>query len=180
MPIVRDRRGPIYMFQTHTVVDNEGDGKESEMWAPTDCNGFFPSHTEWYAMVWRVNRFYGYLSPANINDANENVQARIEQEITRQRQRPYEEDTTRQCPGYVYLLGGGDYYKIGLSNNVNRRIEEISPRLPFKTELICTIATDDMYGLEAGLHRQFAEKRANGEWFELDDEDVEYIRRLAE
>jgi len=47
-------------------------------------------------------------------------------------------------------------------------------------ELICTIATEDMHGLESRLHKRFADKRANGEWFLLDEADVEYIRGLAD
>ena len=86
----------------------------------------------------------------------------------------------RETSGYVYLLKGGEYYKIGLSKNADRRIEEISPKLPFETELICTITTEDMYELEAFLHEMFADKRANGEWFELDEADVETIRGLAD
>jgi len=89
-----------------------------------------------------------------------------------------QQSTTR--PGCVYLLKGERYYKIGLSSNVNRRMEEISPRLPFETELICTIATEDMHGLEAQLHELYAGKRANGEWFKLSDEDVAYIKELAD
>lgn len=80
--------------------------------------------------------------------------------------------------GYVYILEGGPYYKIGRTNNVDRRIGEISPKLPFKTRLVCTIATEDMYTLEAELHERFADKRTNGEWFELEPEDVEYIGGL--
>ena len=82
--------------------------------------------------------------------------------------------------GYVYLLKGGSYHKIGLSKDADRRMEEITPKLPFETELVCTIATEDMHGLESHLHEQFADKRANGEWFELDRADVEYIRRLTD
>ena len=82
--------------------------------------------------------------------------------------------------GYVYLLKGGGYYKIGLSNDVNRRMEEISPRLPFETELICTIATRDMYKLEAALHDLYAARRANGEWFELDEADVVLFKEFAD
>ena len=81
--------------------------------------------------------------------------------------------------GYVYLLKSGSHHKIGLSKDADRRMEEISPKLPFQTELICTIATEDMRGLESRLHKQFADKRANGEWFLLEPEDVAYIKELA-
>lgn len=81
--------------------------------------------------------------------------------------------------GYVYLLAGGPYYKIGCAENVDRRIAQIQPQMPFVANLICAIATHDMRGLEAKLHRRFAERRTNGEWFTLDQADVEYIKGLA-
>jgi len=34
--------------------------------------------------------------------------------------------------------------------------------------------------VEKEIHRRFQAKRVKGEWFELNEADVEYIRRLAE
>ena len=82
--------------------------------------------------------------------------------------------------GYVYLLQAGPYYKIGASTNVKRRIRQLATLPPFNLHLLCTLHTDDMYGLEQGLHERFAAKRVNGEWFELDQEDVGYIQQLGE
>jgi hypothetical protein len=87
--------------------------------------------------------------------------------------------STKVTDGYVYLLRGDNCYKIGLSNNVYRRWKEVSPKLPFETEIVTMIATEDMYKLEASLHKKFSGKRMNGEWFDLDNEDVEYIKKLA-
>ena len=84
----------------------------------------------------------------------------------------------RTRSGFVYVLRGAGYYKIGLSKNVDRRMEQIEPKLPFETELLCTIATDDMHRLESELHKRFADKRASGEWFQLTENDVEYIKSL--
>lgn len=84
--------------------------------------------------------------------------------------------------GYVYLirLGNMEYYKIGRSNNPDRRIwKEISPKLPEEPEIICVFETTDMIKLEKDLHNRFADKRANGEWFLLDKSDVEYIEGIA-
>ena len=176
MPIVRSL-GPCYMFQWVTTV-NEDSGEERRLFAPVDCNGLFPTREEWSELVRAVSSFYDYLTPTNIEAANEQ-----QRERNWQRQEPTPRSSPpakRTHPGYVYLLKGGPYYKIGLSNNVTRRIEEISPKLPFETELICTIATEDMYELEAFLHEMFADKRANGEWFELDETDVEHTRGLAD
>jgi len=80
--------------------------------------------------------------------------------------------------GYIYILKGGDYYKIGLSKNVDQRITQISPAMPFEVEIIHIILAEDMYKAEKYLHRIFAEKRANGEWFRLDTSDVELLQQV--
>lgn len=84
--------------------------------------------------------------------------------------------------GYVYFLHGVGtrFYKIGHSNNLDRRIKEISPKLPFSLDLVHSIWTDDRRELEAWLHRKFDLKRKEGEWFELDESDLDFCKRLGE
>ena len=81
--------------------------------------------------------------------------------------------------GYVYLLQSPtNAYKIGISKRPDDRLRTFSVKLPFEISYVCLIATQDMYGLETKLHAQFADKRINGEWFALDDADVEYIKEM--
>jgi len=95
----------------------------------------------------------------------------------KQSRRKEKESQSRE--GFVYILKCGPYYKIGLSQVVDRRIEQLSTTPPFDVELIYTIETDDMYDLESFLHNKFSEKRKNGEWFELGQDDIEYIMGLG-
>lgn len=78
--------------------------------------------------------------------------------------------------GYVYLLQSSTgYYKIGRARNPNNRMATFGVKLPFEVEYRHLIKTDDMFALEAELHRRYADCRVNGEWFNLSDEQVAEI-----
>ena len=86
----------------------------------------------------------------------------------------------KTSPGYIYVLRGGELYKIGRSANPKARIKSLSTVSPVALEVICLSQTHDMVGVEIQLHERFADKRQQGEWFALTDDDVHSIRIMLE
>jgi hypothetical protein len=83
--------------------------------------------------------------------------------------------------GFVYMgllkVGREKRYKIGKTNLVERRRDQISIQLPEDLELIHAIKTDDATGIEAYWHHRFEAKKTKGEWFALSREDVQAFKR---
>lgn len=81
-----------------------------------------------------------------------------------------------QIAGYIYVLKSEYGYKIGKTVNLKDRIRLFGVKLPFKFDLIVTGQVENYSKAEAELHKQFAEKRLDGEWFALNPKDIEQIR----
>lgn len=82
----------------------------------------------------------------------------------------------------VYILKSQTnpiYYKIGITNkDIVFRFNDIQKFLPFKVTIHKTIEHDHSSQVESFLHNYFNEKRSNGEWFFLDESDIDKIDDL--
>lgn len=78
-------------------------------------------------------------------------------------------------PGWLYLIEGDNAYKIGITTNMEARFAKLQTGSPKKLTITHKVRTNNMRALEAELHRKYADKRLNGEWFALAPVDVAEI-----
>lgn len=64
------------------------------------------------------------------------------------------------------------YYKIGKSKKPRFREKTLQSEKP-TIEMLFVINKN----IEKELHRRYSDKRVRGEWFRLEDKDVEYLRK---
>lgn len=84
--------------------------------------------------------------------------------------------TKIQTDGYVYLVKLDKHYKIGISVSPESRLQEFT-LLPYPLEDICIEKVVNYKQVEKELHSFYADKRVRGEWFSLDDKDIDYIKQ---
>lgn len=164
-------------------IDNLFKGTVGAYWMPLDTfyyDGMFT--LDWFLKP-RYDD-YGDLIDADLRidmkslDRISPVMALLSRPVT-----PKKTSTTRKrtsTEGYVYLIQSPTgAYKIGRTINPDNRLKTFSVKLPFEVDYLAIIHTVDMYQLETDLHKRFAEKRVNGEWFTLSPSDVQYIKGLS-
>jgi hypothetical protein len=71
--------------------------------------------------------------------------------------------TENLVTGFVYLIKSGKYYKIGMTNSIDRRKYEIGLHAAEGVEPIHSTKKVDSSGIEAYWHNRFKCKRMNSE-----------------
>lgn len=84
---------------------------------------------------------------------------------------------------FVYFMHAGQFVKIGLSNDVKRRRQQIQGSNPEKVKLLLAMRGNTYY--EEAWHAVFHEYHVRGEWFEFGprikraiDKGLDYIKHM--
>ena len=79
---------------------------------------------------------------------------------------------------FIYIVKSGDFYKIGYASSLSGRLHNFEGANPNGIELIWAAVFTEYKKLEKMIHERFNEKRVKGEWFKLNEEDIELIKKL--
>lgn len=79
---------------------------------------------------------------------------------------------TTPAQSWVYVIGSVDHrhVKIGRSDNVPARRDQLQTGSPFRLDVLLTIRGPG--SLEKALHERFKAERGNGEWFDFGNRDA--------
>lgn len=78
---------------------------------------------------------------------------------------------------YIIRAVGEHLYKIGRTGgDPHHRLQRLRTMSPIPLELVMVL---DHLSWEDVLHHHYREKRRHGEWFELDEHDLEHIKQWS-
>jgi hypothetical protein len=124
-------------------------------------------------VVWLMRIAQRYLEQHSAEKIDDLLEQWYDQMNSPRRSATIDPCSKKQVQGYIYLLYGGGYFKIGKTIDLSVRSRQISLHLPFEVTLIHSISTQDINEAEKYWHTKFKSKRLHGEWFSLSDKDVD-------
>ncbi|MBU9674739.1 GIY-YIG nuclease family protein [Planococcus sp. CP5-4] len=83
-----------------------------------------------------------------------------------------------EAPGYIYFVQEhmNGSFKIGKTKHVERYMNLFVVKLPFENKLIHLIKSGNHHQTKAAFHKHFNDKRLEGEWFSLNQDDVAWLK----
>lgn len=81
--------------------------------------------------------------------------------------------------GFVYIIKGKTHYKIGKAKNIQSRLAQLATGHEHGLTVYHSIASNAMSRAEASLHTRFAGQRGRGEWFNLTEPQLAYLKSIA-
>lgn len=141
---------------------------------PTNRNYMYLSKKEIQFLIDGLSKTLSIVTDEEITQANNELVKQFISESTRAKEES-KIKTREKKKGYVYFIkDNSGYIKIGCTKNVNRRLKDFSVA-SINLKIVHQIETNDMELTEELFHNKFFKKRIKGEWFNLNENDIEYI-----
>lgn len=71
----------------------------------------------------------------------------------------------KKNPGYIYIISDGENFKVGVSNNPEKRLKTMQTGNSKTLTLEFTDYKNEPYKVEKFVHQRLDEYRGSGEWF---------------
>lgn len=151
------------------------DGNNEEFYTISAQGGFILNRTQFNEFIRKLRPFYKVMNDKDIdklNDFLDETTGTVGDYFERVKD-------SRIIRGFVYFLAGDKYVKIGKTKRLNSRTGFLEVKLPFDCMLIHSIETNDITKCEDHFHDMFDSKRSNGEWFNLDENDIQEVKKIT-
>jgi len=136
---------------------------------PYLTNGRILSKEAWLRIKRTIDAYYASVSVDEIDAYNDQV-AQLRKAA----------GYKGRNPGYIYLMSSSvGSYKLGRATNVETRLKGHMRDYPVQIRVMHTIKVSDAVAAESVLLKAFKDKRLQGEWFELSDDDVRWVLSLT-
>ncbi len=89
-------------------------------------------------------------------------------------------ETPRHAPEFIYVTRAPFGCKIGRTTRPELRPLQVAGNAPVQLEVLIVKEVAGSYEIERSLHDHFKDKWLRGEWFSLDDSDVQLIRDVLD
>lgn len=150
-------------------LEQMSDDESDPAFAFLDSNNHLPTKEEWEEIKEIVDIFYLKFTSHQIDEFNQTPYNELNESSS-------EKGVT---PGIIYILiASENRCKIGCTVNLKNRLKSYSTHSPYKAELLKAFEVSDMTSAEAWLHEKFRDKRLHGEWFNLENKDIEWLKNL--
>lgn len=166
-----------------TVVDNDT-GMDIEVVVRNDYVGTFPSIEELLLMRKRIDNTIGMLK-THYNGDNNVVNLELAEALSKASSESVEDSKSarRNRAGdntFIYMMKSNltGFIKIGKSKKPKARERTLQSEDPLLEMIFTSPLVDSVEEFE--LHQMFSDKRVRGEWFNLTNEDVIFIKKYFE
>lgn len=163
----------------HEVPDIVLIGKTADGYYMSDYKGIILSIDIVKDVCRGVIRFYKKHGD-NIDQINAARQVEAMRELERQEAeaKALMQEGSRKTKGHIYLFECGGRYKVGFSDNVQRRAKQLDNR-PFKLNIVAVSELlDNAYGIEQAIHEKLEKYKIYGEWYELTPDKVAQLENV--
>ena len=71
---------------------------------------------------------------------------------------------------FIRMVNDGTFYKIGITNNIKKRLETLQTASPVPLEVVFKYRTFHAESIEGKLHSYYGKFNTSGEWFKIPDD----------